>query len=173
MPWHINSIRGIETAKHTLLALDGIKDLVKVNEEAVRPQIREMKMRAILMMEEIIESGGYFEAVEQGFFVDNGQYPERNGAGIARMKEGGIGAGTVVAREDDYYAPVCEHFGYNNIPEGLNRPDEPIGMCTLEDRSKIKYIDELDESDNVNQRIATQLEDRKGRADRTGSGMVE
>jgi D-ornithine 4,5-aminomutase subunit beta len=161
VPWHINSIRGIETAKHTLLALDGIKDLVKVNEEAVRPQIREMKMRAILMMEEIIESGGYFEAVEQGFFVDNGQYPERNGDGIARMKEGGIGAGTVVAREDDYYAPVCEHFGYNNIPEGLNRPDEPIGMCTLEDRSKIKYIDELDESDNVNLRIATQLEDRK------------
>lgn len=161
VPWHINSIRGIETAKHTLLALDGIKDLVKVNEEAVRPQIREMKMRAILMMEEIIESGGYFEAVEQGFFVDNGQYPERNGDGIARMKEGGIGAGTVVAREDDYYAPVCEHFGYNNIPEGLNRPDEPIGMCTLEDRSKIKYIDELDESDNVNLRITTQLEDRK------------
>jgi D-ornithine 4,5-aminomutase subunit beta len=161
VPWHINSIRGIETAKHTLLALDGIKDLVKVNEEAVRPQIREMKMRAILMMEEIIESGGYFEAVEQGFFVDNGQYPERNGDGIARMKEGGIGAGTVVTRESDYYAPVCEHFGYNNVPEGLKRPDEPIGLCTLEDSSKIKYIDELDESDNVNLRITTQLEDRK------------
>ena len=161
VPWHINSIRGIETAKHTLLALDGIKDLVKVNEDAVRPQIREMKMRAILMMEEIIESGGYFEAVEQGFFVDNGQYPERNGDGITRLKEGGIGAGTVVARESDYYAPVCEHFGYNNMPGSLNRPDEPIGRCSLEDRSKIKYIDELDESDNVNLRITTQLEDRK------------
>jgi len=45
VPWHINSIRGVETAKHTLLALDGIKDLLKVNEEVVRPKIRELKMR--------------------------------------------------------------------------------------------------------------------------------
>ena len=29
-------------------------------------------------MEEILEVGGYFNAVEQGFFVDSGYYPERN-----------------------------------------------------------------------------------------------
>lgn len=161
VPWHINSIRGVETAKHTLLALDGIKDLLKVNEEVVRPKIREMKMRAILMMEEILEVGGYFEAVEKGFFVDNGQYPERNGDGIARQKNGGIGAGSVVPRDPEYFAPVSEHFGYNNIPEGFSSPDEPIGGCTLQDRSKIKYIDELDESDNVNLRISQQLLDRE------------
>ncbi|MBN2253834.1 MAG: cobalamin-dependent protein [Kosmotogaceae bacterium] len=161
VPWHINSIRGVETAKHTLIALDGIKDLLKVNEEIVRPKIREMKMRAILMMEEILEVGGYFEAVEKGFFVDNGQYPERNGDGIARQKHGGIGAGSVVPRDPEYFAPVSEHFGYNNIPEGLSSPDEPIGGCTLRDRSKIKYIDELDESDNVNLRISQQLLDRE------------
>jgi len=161
VPWHINSIRGVETAKHTLLALDGIKDLLKVNEEVVRPKIREMKMRAILMMEEILEVGGYFEAVEKGFFVDNGQYPERNGDGIARQKNGGIGAGSVVPRDHEYFAPVSEHFGYNNIPEGFSSPDEPIGGCTLQDRSKIKYIDELDESDNVNLRISQQLLDRE------------
>ncbi|WP_292598239.1 D-ornithine 4,5-aminomutase subunit OraE [Mesotoga sp. UBA6090] len=161
VPWHINSIRGIETAKHTLIALDGIKDLLKVNEEVVRPKIREMKMRAILMMEEILEVGGYFEAVEKGFFVDNGQYPERNGDGIARQKNGGIGAGSVVSRDPEYFAPVSEHFGYNNIPEGLSSPDEPIGGCTLKDRSKIKYIDELDESDNVNLRISQQLLDKE------------
>jgi D-ornithine 4,5-aminomutase subunit beta len=161
VPWHINSIRGVETAKHTLIALDGIKDLLKVNEEVVRPKIREMKMRAILMMEEILEVGGYFEAVEKGFFVDNGQYPERNGDGIARQKNGGIGAGSVVSRDPEYFAPVSEHFGYNNIPEGLSSPDEPIGGSTLKDRSKIKYIDELDESDNVNLRISQQLLDKE------------
>ena len=161
VPWHINSIRGVETAKHTLIALDGIKDLLKVNEEVVRPKIREMKMRAILMMEEILEVGGYFEAVEKGFFVDNGQYPERNGDGIARQKNGGIGACSVVSRDPEYFAPVSEHFGYNNIPEGLSSPDEPIGGCTLKDRSKIKYIDELDESDNVNLRISQQLLDKE------------
>jgi D-ornithine 4,5-aminomutase subunit beta len=120
-----------------------------------------MKMRAILMMEEILEVGGYFEAVEKGFFVDNGQYPERNGDGIARQKNGGIGAGSVVSRDPEYFAPVSEHFGYNNIPEGLSSPDEPIGGCTLKDRSKIKYIDELDESDNVNLRISQQLLDKE------------
>jgi len=161
VPWHVNSIRGVETAKHTLVALDGIKDLLKVNEEVVRPSIRELKMRAILMMEEILEVGGYFEAAEKGFFVDNGLYPERNGDGIARPKDGGIGAGTVIPRDADYFAPVCEHFGYNRIPEGLSSPDEPIGGCTLHDRAKIKYIDELDESDNVNLRITQQLEDRE------------
>lgn len=161
VPWHVNSIRGIETAKHALLALDGIKDLLQINEEVVRPKIRELKMRAILMMEEILEAGGYFEAAERGFFVDNGQYPERNGDGIARPKDGGIGAGTVVPRDAEYFAPVCEHFGYNNLPEGIKSPDELIGGCTLHDRSKIKYIDELDESDNVNLRIAQQLEDRE------------
>jgi len=161
VPWHINSIRGVETAKHTLIALDGIKDLLKVNEEVVRPKIREMKMRAILMMEEILEVGGYFEAVERGFFVDNGHYPERNGDGIARQKNGGIGAGSVVPRDPEYFAPVSEHFGYNNVPEGLSSPDEPIGGCSLQDRSKIKYIDELDESDNVNLRISQQLLDRE------------
>ncbi|MDD2334218.1 MAG: OAM dimerization domain-containing protein, partial [Mesotoga sp.] len=111
--------------------------------------------------EEILEVGGYFEAVEKGFFVDNGQYPERNGDGIARQKNGGIGAGSVVPRDPEYFAPVSEHFGYNNIPEGFSSPDEPIGGCTLQDRSKIKYIDELDESDNVNLRISQQLLDRE------------
>lgn len=161
VPWHINSIRGVETAKHTLVALDGIKDLLSVREEAVRPKIRELKMRAILMLEEILEVGGYFEALERGFFVDNGEYPERNGDGIVRYRDGGIGADSVVLREEEYFAPVCDHFGYNKLPEGVERPDEPIGGCTLCDRSKIKYIDELDERDNVNLRIAEQLEDRR------------
>ena len=40
-------------------------------------------------MEEILEVGGYFESVEQGFFVDSGNYPERNGDGISRKIKGG------------------------------------------------------------------------------------
>ena len=161
VPWHINSIRGIQTAKHTLLALDGIQDMLRVNEEVVRPMMRELKMRSILMMEEILNLGGYFEAAEKAVFVDNGQYPERNGDGIPRPKYGGIGSGTVVPRDSDYYAPVCEHFGYNRVPEWLVQPDDPIGGCTLHDRNKIKYIDELDETDNVNLRIAQHIEDRE------------
>ncbi len=153
VPWHVNSIRGIETAKHALIALDGIGEYVKIDHKKINEKVRELKMRAILMLEEIIEMGGYFEAVEQGLFVDNGFYPERMGDGIARKKDGEIAAGTVVPRDKDYMAPVCEHFGYNNLPEGLKKPCDLIGGCTLCKPEKIKYIDELDESDNVNIRV--------------------
>ncbi|MFO7881875.1 MAG: D-ornithine 4,5-aminomutase subunit OraE [Kosmotogaceae bacterium] len=153
VPWHVNSVRGVETAKHTLIALDGIKDILKVNDNYVRPKMRELKMRAILMMEEILEIGGYFEAVEEAFFIDNGYYPERNGDGIARKKDGGIGAGSVVPRDEDYMAPVCEHFGNNNIPDELDKPCDLIGGCTLHNPDKIQYIDELDETDNVELRM--------------------
>ncbi len=86
-------------------------------------------------------------------FVDNGYYPERAGDGIARKKNGEIAAGSVVPRDKDYMAPVCEHFGYNDLPEELEKPCDLIGGCTLHNREKIQFINELDESDNVEKRL--------------------
>jgi len=163
VPWHVNSIRGVETAKHSLVALDGIQEFVETKEEAVREKIRDLQIRAIMYMEDILENGGYFEAVQKGYFVDSGFYPERVGDGIARDKDGEIGAGTVVARENDYFAPVSNHFGYNSIPEGLENPFDAIGGDTLSIPEKIQYIDELDESDNVETRMQVHKEsDEKG-----------
>jgi D-ornithine 4,5-aminomutase subunit beta len=105
------------------------------------------------MMEEIIEMGGYFKAVEAGMFVDSGEYPERNGDGISRDMNGGVGAGTVVKRDKDYAAPVTAHYGYNNMAqfgeEYVKDPASLIGGCTFEDPKMIKFIDELDDTDNV------------------------
>jgi D-ornithine 4,5-aminomutase subunit beta len=82
-------------------------------------------------------------------------YPERNGDGIARKINGGIGAGTIVKREADYCAPVTAHFGYNNIAQyGAQNPSDLIGGCTLEKPEKIVFIDELDEEDNCNVRMS-------------------
>lgn len=163
VPWHINSIRGVETAKHTLVATDGIKELVGPEMENLKEPIRDMKIRAILYMQDILENGGYFEAVEKGFFVDSGFFPERVGDGIARKKNGELGANTVVKREKDYFAPVCNHFGYNHIPEGLSKACDIIGGCTLDDPDKIQYIDELDETDNVSVRMnANKESEEKG-----------
>jgi len=153
VPWHVNSIRGVETAKHTLLALDGMKEFVEPNEKALRGAMRDMKIRAILYMQDILDNGGYFEAVHQGFFVDSGFFPERVGDGIARDKDGELGAGTVVPRESDYMAPVCHHFGENHLPDGLEKPCDLIGGCTLDHPEKIQYLDELDETDNVEVRM--------------------
>ena len=157
VPWHIYNIEACDTAKQALVGMDGLMEMIEIKKDGVlRETVRELKERSVLFMEEILEAGGYFNAVEQGFFVDSGYYPERNGDGIARKIDGGIGAGSVYERDEDYFAPVTAHFGYNNISQYSNEdinPSELIGGCTLEVPEKIIYIDELDENDNVNLRL--------------------
>lgn len=156
VPWHMYNIEALDTAKQTYAALDGLKELVKICDDGyMKEAVREIKERAVLFLEEMLEVGGYFAAVEKGFFVDSGKYPERNGDGIVRKIEGGIGFGTVYPRDPDYFAPVTAHFGYNNnqYEPFTSSPSELIGGCTFEDRSKIIYIDELDETDNVEKRL--------------------
>jgi len=154
VPWHYNNIHAISTAKQAFAGMDGLNEMIELKESGyLREKAREIKERAVLFMEEILEVGGYFKAVEEGFFVDSGNYPERNGDGIARKIEGGLGVGSVYPRDKDYMAPVTSHFGYNNLPEGIKNPSDLIGGCTFESPDKIVYIDELDEEDNVNLRL--------------------
>ena len=110
VPWHYNNIHAINTAKQSFSGLDGLMEMVELKKDGyLREKAREIKERAVLFMEEIIEAGGYFNAVEAGFFVDSGFYPERNGDGISRKIDGGLGAGTVYPRDNDYMAPVTAH----------------------------------------------------------------
>ena len=158
VPWHIYNVEACDTAKQTLIGLDGLMDMVELKKDGpLREKAREIKEKACLFMEEVLEVGGYFKAVEEGFFVDSAEYPERHGDGIARKIDGGIGYGFVFERDEDYMAPVTAHFGYNNVEQYGGNTEDPsalIGGCTFEDRSKIVYIDELDDTDNVNIRMA-------------------
>lgn len=159
VPWHMYNIEACDTAKQSLVGMDDLLSMVELKKDGyLREKSRELKERAILFMEEILEVGGYFEAVEKGFFVDSGYYPQRNGDGIGRKQDGGVGAGTVYKRDSDYMAPVTAHFGNNNIVQyGLKDGDNPsilIDGCTLEKPEKIIFIDELDEEDNVRTRMA-------------------
>lgn len=159
VPWHMYNIEACDTAKQALLGLDGLKELVEVRKDGyMKEKVRELKERAVLFLEEMLEAGGYFSAVEAGFFIDSGIYPERSGDGISRKITGGIGAGTVYKRDADYLAPVTAHFGYNNVAQYdkklISNPAALIGGSTFEDRSKIQYIDELDAEDNVERRLA-------------------
>ncbi|MHB1393151.1 MAG: D-ornithine 4,5-aminomutase subunit OraE [Clostridia bacterium] len=155
VPWHYNNIAALMTTKQALNGMDGLNEVVKLDREGpLGVEVRELKERAVLFMEEMLEVGGYFKAVESGFFIDSGYYPERNGDGIPREIEGGIGVGMVFERDKDYFAPVSVHYGYNNIPAELNgKASAAIGGDTFEDPSKIQFIDELDEFDNVNTRL--------------------
>ncbi len=160
VPWHMYNVEACDTAKQALIGMDGLLEMVDLKKDGYLPnKVRELKERAILFFEELLASGGYFQAVEDGFFIDSGIYPERNYDGISRKINGGIGANTVFERDEDYFAPVTAHFGYNNVFQyGLSADESPaklIGGSTFEDRNKIQYIDELDEEDNVNVRLET------------------
>lgn len=182
VPWHIYNIEACDTAKQTLVGLDGLMEMLELKQDGpLRTQVREIKERACLFMEEIVQSGGYFNAVEAGFFVDSGNYPERNGDGIARKADGGVGCGGVFERDADYFAPVTAHFGYNNVrqyhPAAESDPAALIGGCTFERPEKIVYIDELDEEDNVHVRLSETAQYRHSRVIRPemewcGDGIV-
>lgn len=158
VPWHVYNIEALDTAKQAMIGMDDLMSMLCFNEEGyLNKKKREIQERAILMMEEIIEMGGYFQAVQAGMFVDSGEYPERNGDGIARDIEGGVGNNSVIKRDSDYMAPVTAHFGYNNIEqygeEFIENPALLIDGCTFEKPEMVQFIDELDDSDNVYLRL--------------------
>ena len=158
VPWHMYNIEACDTAKQALVGMDGLMEMLELkNDGYLRDKVRELKERAILFLEEMLENGGYFNAVEKGYFIDSGIYPERNGDGISRKIAGGVGVNTVYPRDNDYFAPVTAHFGNNNVAQydekAVNNPASLIAGCTFEKPEKIIYIDELDQSDNVYKRL--------------------
>jgi len=179
VPWHYNNVHAVNTAKQSLIGMDGLREMVKVDREnaELRDRVRELKERAVLFLEAMVADGGYFAGVEEAYFVDSGEYPETNDDGIRRFADGGLCANTIVERADDYLAPVCHHFGVNHLPRGVEKPCHVIGGCTLCDREKVPFIDELDPEDNVNVRLARTAELRekglvKPEVEWAGDGIV-
>jgi len=175
IPWHYNNVAGVNTARQTLMGLDGLDELVELKDQGpLREQARELKERAVLFLEEILELGGYYAAVEAGEFVDQGYFPERKGDGIVRDRQGGDRAGSVVPRMPGYGAPVCSHFGDNVYPAHSCRE---YGGCTLCNPDNIQYIDDLDPDDNVQRRLARPLAERaagivRPEVEKHGDGIV-
>lgn len=158
VPWHMYNIEALDTAKQAMAGMDDLMSMIEFKKEGyLTEKVRELQERAVLMLEEILDMGGYFKAVEAGMFVDSGCYPERSGDGIVRKIEGGIGNNTIIKRAKDYLAPVTAHYGYNNVGQYnekyINKPAKLIGKSTFEDADLIQYIDELDVNDNVNIRL--------------------
>ena len=187
VPWHYNSIAAVDTAKQSLVGMDGLAEMVSVDREnpELKARVRELKERAVLFLEAMVEDGGYFAGVENGYFVDSGEYPETNDDGIVRHADGGVAVDTIVPRADDYLAPVCHHFGTNHLPvdlaakigAGTAKACDLVGGCTLCDAEKVPFIDELDPTDNVETRLAATAELRekgliKPEVEWAGDGVV-
>ena len=156
VPWHYNNVHAVNTARQALVGMDGLREMVTVDRTSPElvQRVRELKERAVLFLEAMVAQGGYFAAVEDGYFVDSGEYPETHDDGIVRYADGGVAAGTIVERAADYLAPVCQHFGDNHLPDGTAKACDLVGGCTLCDADKVPFTDELDPEDNVNVRLA-------------------
>jgi D-ornithine 4,5-aminomutase subunit beta len=174
VPWHYNNVAAVETAKQTLVGMDGLREMVRVDRESpeLAARVRELKERAVLFLEAMLADGGYFAGVEDAYFVDSGEYPETHDDGIARAGDGGVAVDSIVPRADDYLAPVCHHFGENHLElldgfggegssAGKGSACEVVGSCTLCDDARVPYIDELDPTDNVTERLARTAEMRE------------
>ena len=172
VPWHYNNVAAVNTAKQSLVGMDGLREMVKLDREApeLKAKVRELKERAVLFLEAMLEDGGYFAAVEEAYFVDSGEYPETHDDGIARKADGGVavghhrrarrrlpGAGLPPLRRE----PPAG--GRRRAVAGANagKPCDLIGGCTLCDADKVPFIDELDPEDNVNARLAQTAELRE------------
>ncbi|TNF07429.1 MAG: LuxR family transcriptional regulator [Bacillota bacterium] len=158
VPWHVYNIEALDTAKQAMMGMDDLLGMLDYRKDGYLMKTkREIQERAVLMMEEMIQMGGYFKAVEEGMFVDSGLYPERQGDGIVRKIDGGIGNNTIIKRHPKYMAPVTAHYGFNNMEQyGKQYASDPSSLIhgsTFENPELIQYIDELDEEDNVNNRL--------------------
>lgn len=186
VPWHYNNVAAVDTAKQSLVGMDGLREMVRIDREnpELASRVRELKERAVLFLEAMLADGGYFAGVEEAYFVDSGEYPETHDDGIARSSDGGVAEGTIVERAADYMAPVCHHFGDNHLPEGYRgrdhgeaAPCDLIGGCTLCDDAKVPFVDELDPTDNASVRLMQTAELRekgliKPEVEWTGDGVV-
>ena len=178
IPWHYNNMAGLNATRQTLMGIDGIDEQIALRTDGkFRQEVRELKERAVLFLQEILDNGGYYTAVRDGQFVDSGYFPERNGDGIVRDPEGGDAAGTVVRREANYGAPVCSHFGDNIYAQGSMKPCDAYGGCSLCDPENIQFIDELDPTDTVHRRLEQPLADRaagilRPEVEKHGDGVV-
>jgi len=134
VPWHIYNMEAIDNAKQAYVYLDGFNELVELKKEGpLVEMVRDLKERATLFMMEIVEAGGYFNAVEQGFFVDSAKYPARNGDGIARKIKGVDNVCFVTDALRPAGEDVTESYIGEIIPE--NRVIIEDGVAKLPDRS--------------------------------------
>src|SRR5699024_5926024 len=62
VPWHIYNIEAVDTAKQTFQGLDGFNEMVELKDTGyLREAAREIKERAVLFFEDMVNAGGYFE----------------------------------------------------------------------------------------------------------------
>ena len=180
VPWHYNNVHAVNTARQSLVGMDGLREIVKLDREnpELSDKVRELKERAVLFLEAMIATAATSPPSRRPTSSTPGSTPRPTTTASCATPTAASAAGTIVERADDYLAPVCHHFGENHLPRGARASRATsIGGCTLCDGDKVPFIDELDPEDNVNVRLERTAELRekgliKPEVEWAGDGIV-
>ena len=154
VPWHIYNIEACDTAKQTLLGMDGLMDMVQLKEDGpLRETARELKERAVLFFEEILAGGttNAFIAQELGYGaelefwklsgllhdVDFEQWPEEHCKKAPELLQ-------EIGCSEEFIHAVCSH-GYGLCCAAQDGEKLFDALQVKPDWEKIRYYILLDE----------------------------
>ena len=176
VPWHYNNIAAVNTAKQSLVGMDGLREMVKLDREApeLNQKVREIKERAVPVPGGDARGRRLLRRRRGGVLRRLRHLPgdprRRHRAQERRRRGGGHDrasrrrlprAGVSPLRREPPAGGVRRGGGRPEAPAGAKKPCDLIGGCTLCDAEKVPFIDELDPEDNVNARLAQTTELRE------------
>ena len=194
VPWHYNNVAAVNTAKQSLVGMDGLREMVKLDRETpeLKQKVRELKERAVLFLEAMVADGGYFAGVEEAYFVDSGRVPRdqrrrhrpqrrrRRRRRHHRRARARLHRARVPPLRREPPARRAATRTTDARPRRSRRrtrPATPSAAARCASRDKVPFIDELDPEDNVNVRLARTRELRekgliKPEVEWAGDGIV-
>ena len=178
VPWHYNNIAAVNTAKQSLVGMDGLREMVKLDREApeLNQKVREIKERAVPVPRGDARGRRLLRRRRGGVLRRLRHLPgdprRRHRAQERRRRRGGHDrasrrrlprARVPSLRREPPAGGVRRgrRPGRRRGRLGLRKPCDLIGGCTLCDADKVPFIDELDPEDNVNARLAQTAELRE------------
>ncbi len=177
VPWHYNNIAAVNTAKQSLVGMDGLREMVKLDREApeLKAKVREIKERAdplprgdargrrLLRRRRGRRTSSTPASTPRPTTTAS---PARATAAWRRARSclapptTSRPCATTSARTTCRRGTATREGGAAGA-DAAHKPCDLIGGCTLCDAEKVPFIDELDPEDNVNARLAQTAELRE------------
>ena len=179
VPWHYNNIAAVNTAKQSLVGMDGLREMVKLDRDAPGAATRRCarsRSAPCSSSRRCSRTAATSAPSRRRTSSTPAIYPETHDDGIApqeRRRRGGghdraarrrlPRAGLPPLRREPPAGGVRRgrRPGRRRGRLGPRKPCDLIGGCTLCDADKVPFIDELDPEDNVNARLAQTAELRE------------
>ena len=161
IPWHYNNVVGVNTARQTLMGLDGLMEQVELKQDGpLRENVREFKERAVLFLEEILEEAiPWPEGSNLKVDVERGNVIAHNTPTNLKLVEGTVRSLDIPPTQILVEARICEVFvdSLSELALGLDMwdlPKYPTGDLRIDsadvdfDQHTGRWLGDLDDFDD-------------------------